>query len=539
MNGHVFDHEAERKLPVSKLFGLATLIVIGGIGTVGWRSLHSNVRAAGAATGPNSAAQALFLRRTSLESRAETSALIDAAAAGNGELVDDLIRRGVDADSKDAAGRTALASAIASGETGIVRRLFSAGAKLSGGGELQLAAEHDDANLIELLLSAGASVDGRAKNMDDATALHIASECGHEHSVAALLKAKADIEVVDARGYTPLSRATLLGRGNVVQLLIQGGADARRADLKRRTALHFAAAVGDVDSLRALLNSKADAGAVDAYGWTALHYAAAHGRANLVPLLAKSMDHTLLDARTSRGATALHLAARRGEAACVAALLDAGLDASIRDSDGRSARDLAAADLNGEPWIRLGAKSKTQGARQPDPALLDCAVRRPKICICSRQARSLREPLVLLDLAIWEDGATVFAPWSASGSREYLAGVLPAAQLVSVLRDLDETGWLDSEAPKVDRTLRDCVELTLARNGEYQRCTWDEVERADLALDATNRAALADWSLGWARAGDVLDSARPSSTQAMSFVMVRGSFRGISFAGDPHAAWMD
>lgn len=544
MGGHVFDHEAKRKPPLSTGLAAVGLVVLGLLGARLWSALHSNVLAADARVDGLNAAENALARLKLSDPRAAAAALVLAAAAGNVELVDDLLGYGVEANSRDASGRSALCAAVAAGETSIARTLLSAGAKLGEGtratdSELHLAAAHDDALLIDLLIDSGAPLEAHAADLDGASALHVASECGNEHSLAALIRADALVDFADTRGFTALTRATLLGRTAVVQILIKSGADVTRVDRRQRTALHFAAAVGDADCVRALLDAGADAQAVDQYGWTALHYAAAYGRANLVPILARVMEHAALDARNSRGMTALHLAARRGESPCVQALLDLGVDMSLRDQAGRSAGEVAPQDLNGEPWKRLWPIAPVPAARQPDPVLLDCAERRPKICVCTRQARNFREPLVLLDLAIWEDGATVFAPWSANGTRDYVAGSLAPSAVENVFRDLNETGWLDTDAPAIDRTKRDSVELTIARKEKYQRIAWDEVERADLAQDLQNRAAIVDWSLGWARARDVLRAARPRSTQVMSFVLVRGAFRGLVFEDGPHAPWME
>jgi cytohesin len=544
MSRHVFDHEAERGRSFPTGLALVTLLVLSAVGTALWRMTRPEVRASAPADADALATNSTPARKATRYQLAEASSLVEAAGAGKTELVADLLRRGVDANAKDATGRSALSAAVAAGESEAALELLSAGATLARlsrerGSELHVAVAHDDEALIDGLVRAGAALDAPASALDGATALHVASELGREHAVAALIRAKADIDAVDAHGFTPLARATLLGRAPIVELLVRSGADSHRVDGKRRTPLHHAAAAGDEESVRLLLSIHADTRATDEFGWTALHYAAAHGRANLIAPLAKAMPPSLLDARNSRGATALHLAARHGEAACVLALLDAGLDPSIRDLDGRRARDLAPLEWSDEAWNRLGAIPPVSAAHQRDPALLDSASRRPEVFVCTRQAGAAHDPLVLLDLAIWDDGVVVFAPWSADGSREFVAGVLAPSLRECVSRDLDETGWLDEQAPRFDRTGRDCVEIAIARDGKSRRTAWDEVQRADMVPESSNRAALAEWSLGWARARDVLRSARPLTTQAMSFVAVRGSFRGLSFEGSPHASWMD
>jgi len=539
----MFDHEAERKPALSTGLVAAALLGLGALGTTWWIAASS--RAGRRAEPPRTPVAPSETSVAKLSNaRAETAALVEAAAAGDVELAEDLLSRGADANGKDAKGRSALSAALAAGEVGLARKLLAAGAKpeeKTGGGrsDLHLAAAQDDEQLIELLVHAGARVDARAAELENATALHVAADTGRERAATALIRAGADIDAVDARGFTPLVHAALLARSRVAQLLIRSGADSRRVDARRRTPLHFAAAAGDEECVRALLSVHADARAVDELGWTPLHFAAVHGRANVVALLVQSGERALLDMRTARGATALHLAARSGEPRCVQALLDAGLDASARDESGRSARDFAPPDVDGEPWTRLGAPVEPPAERAPERQLLDAAERRPLLCVCTRQARASGEPRVLLDFALWEDGAAVLAAWSANNTREYVAGTFAPPEAECVLRDLEETGWLGADDSKVDRMHRDCVEVAVVRDGKLLRAAWDEVQHSDLAVDGQSRAALADGSSSWARARDVLRSARPRSTRAMSSVLVRGAFRGLSFEDGARAAWME
>jgi len=222
----------------------------------------------------------------------------------------------------------------------------------------------------------------------------------------------------------------------------------------------------------------------------------------------------------------------------VRALLDAGLDPSLRDECGRSAPDLAPPDVGGDPWTRLGSRA-APGDRAPEPRLLDAAPRRPTVFVCTRQARAAGEPRVLLDFALWEDGAVVLAPLGADGSRDYVAGAFAPSAAECVLRDLEETGWLDANDPGLDRLRRDCVEVGVWRDGKLSRAGWDEVQHADVGADGQSRAALADGSASWARARDVLRSARPPATLPISAVLVRGQFRGLSLENGARAPWLE
>ncbi len=535
MGATSFDHDAGRKLPPSSRFVASVLLVIGVAATATWALFGRGVQASEPRASGYAAAKSAIL----------PSALVSAAGSGAGELVESLLNRGVDPNACDAAGRSALRSAIEAGETRIARRLLLAGAKLSkprdaSAAELHLAAALDDAELIAQLIAAGADVNRKADDRCAATALHIAGENGREHSAAALLGAGADVNCRDLQGFTPLARAALLGQASMLKFLAGREADLRVKDERGRSALQLAAAVGGVESVRILLTKGADPRSADDHGWTALHEAAAHGRMEVVAELLGVLGRTGLEAKTSRGATALHLAARHGDSNCVRALLQAGAEVRERDLDGRVARDLAPRESASEPWNLLGfATTQTVQSRPRSSVLLDSGGQRPAICLCSRPAKPSRASRSILELAIWEDGAVVFAPWSKDGTRNYVAGVLTPSAVQSALLDLEESGWLDATALPVDDVARDRVELMTVSRGTLKRALWDEVDRLEQASGLCSRAALADWSLERAKANDVLRNARPERTQTISSVLVRGKFRGLSFEDGARASWME
>ncbi len=534
MGASSFDHDAGRKLPPSSRFAASILLAIVLAGAATWAMFGANVRAAPPRSNPGG-----------VPADADSpAALVLAAESGNAELLESMLARGVDPNAFDDSGQSALCAAIRAGETQIARRLLLAGAKLSDRRrtppvELHLAAAHDDAELIDKLIDAGAAVDQRLDDQDRGSALHVAGENGMELTIAALLRFRADIDALDGRGFTPLARAVLLARTAVVKQLVERRANLRVKDLRGRDALQLACAVGDVDSVRVLLAAGADARSVDEHGWSALHQAAARGRIEVVRALVAVLDLRSLNVRTLRGATALHLAARRGDSDCTRVLLNAGADARIRDIEGRVARDLAPREAANDPWTSLGPATASSVPTRPGAVLLDSAERRPLISVCSRSRSTLRGPQLILDLAIFEDGAVVFAPWSSDGTRDYVAGALPPSAVQTLLLDLEECGWFDDAVPPLDPAQHDRVELTIERGGAQKRIVWDELAHPEQDGITFSRAALADWSLGRSLVTDVLRGARPAATQAISFVLVRGQFRGLAFEHGAHAAWME
>ncbi len=119
-------------------------------------------------------------------------------------------------------------------------------------------------------------------------------------------------------------------------LLATPGIDVELRANNGNTALMMAAYKSNLVAVQALL---AKGARVNQPGWTAMHYAAAGGDPDIVRLLAK--HHAELDARTPALLTPLMVAAREGKEDAVAALLEAGANATLKGGEGLSASEIA------------------------------------------------------------------------------------------------------------------------------------------------------------------------------------------------------
>jgi len=81
-------------------------------------------------------------------------------------------------------------------------------------------------------------------------------------------------------------------------------------------------------------------------------------------------------------------------------------------------------------------------------------------------------------------------------------------------------------------------DLTLTRDSGTLRSLWDELERSEVDSSVASRAAQVEQMLAWACVRDILRGVRPESTQDLAFVLVQGSFRGLSFEDGAQADWM-
>jgi ankyrin repeat protein len=146
-------------------------------------------------------------------------------------------------------------------------------------------ARKGDVERVSFLLKVGAEVG--AADAEGWTALHWASEEGHEPIVRLLLDGGADARAAttDADGETPLHLASQRGHESMVRLLLDKGANVGARTTVRVTALHLASEYGREPVVRLLLERDADVGALDVWGWTPLHIASTCGREPVVRLL--------------------------------------------------------------------------------------------------------------------------------------------------------------------------------------------------------------------------------------------------------------
>jgi len=215
-----------------------------------------------------------------------------AARYGKEDIVNLLLSKGDDANTKSRAGRTPLHEACKYGHVAV--------AKL-------------------LLEQYGAKIE--APDEDGKTPLHLACDYGKDAVAKLLLEAESvAINTRDIHGKTPLHLATAGGHEDIVRLLCQRKASIE-PDEEKITPLHFAASKGLAKIVQLLLEtaSPTDITAVDQGGWTALHHAASqkfNGQCKIVSqLLDKEKD--LLEKTSTDGQTALFIAAYYGNAEVV------------------------------------------------------------------------------------------------------------------------------------------------------------------------------------------------------------------------------
>jgi ankyrin repeat protein len=217
------------------------------------------------------------------------------------------------------------------------------------------AAEKKDKDAIRALIKQRADVN--AAQPDGTTALHWAAHWNDAELVNLLLSAGANSKAVNRYGATPLSEAVVSGSAAMIEALLRGGADPNTVVTKDgETVLMTAAHAGNADAVRILLIRGVDVNARENYkGQTALMWAASERHPAVVKLLlekgadwkVRSFDRETKPPKLSAassispiargGFTALLFAAREGDVESAKAMLDAGVDINYGDIDNTTA----------------------------------------------------------------------------------------------------------------------------------------------------------------------------------------------------------
>lgn len=234
--------------------------------------------------------------------------LIAAAAAGKSEAVTYLVKHGADTTAKDDLGKTALI----------------------------YAANFDDAKTLQDLVA----LDKTSLNLPDNTgntALIYASQKGFINNVKVLLGAGANINYRNpTTGLSALSAAAAEGNLPLIKLLVKNGkADVNLPDIAGRTPIFYAVEKDQVEALRLLLSLGADPNAKDNNGVTALMRSSSknHQACQQELLRQKTID---VNAKDNQGRNAVTYSAYAADTLPAKELLAAKADINTADLQGNT-----------------------------------------------------------------------------------------------------------------------------------------------------------------------------------------------------------
>jgi ankyrin repeat protein len=184
-----------------------------------------------------------------------------AAHAGDAARIAQLAAAGADLNARDQYGRTPLHVATFARQRSAIEALAKAGAKLDllesdRYDAVTIASVADDEATLGLLLALGASAK-QVTSRYDGTALIAAAHLGHDGVVRRLIAAGAPLDHVNNLHWTAVIESIVLGDGGArhqrtLQALIGAKANLQLADRTGRTPLQLAQTRGYADMVRLL-----------------------------------------------------------------------------------------------------------------------------------------------------------------------------------------------------------------------------------------------------------------------------------------------
>ena len=283
--------------------------------------------------------------------------LLDMVASGQREKINDLLKVGINLNTTDDKGRTALHIAVETGALDIVSLLISQGAKIDvqdnrGRTPLLIAVNNDDLETIQLLSDAGAdfSITDKEGNspasisffkptsllrylvneenvnnpaIDGRPLLHVSAGLGLCDYLEVLLDKGADTTLRNNQGFSALDSALT---PKVSYKQIQCAAELVRAGSlppKNEEWLYIFDPISTNN-----LNIRSE------YGATAMHHAAEHNHIGMIQYLIK--NEAEIAARNLPGDTALHIAIRKGYGTIANLLIRAGADVDEKNYSGNA-----------------------------------------------------------------------------------------------------------------------------------------------------------------------------------------------------------
>jgi ankyrin repeat protein len=325
-------------------------------------------------------------------------AFIQRAQQGDIQAVKVFLAAGMDPNTKDAKGNTALMYAVAENRTELIKVLLKAKANVNekndGQTALSWSAARGKLDAVHLLLDHGA--DAQTINQAFVTA----AEYAHTDVMHALLEKGAKLNEVGSEALLRAADSMLVGvpdqdRSDTVTFLCSLGVDVNAKDNEGWTALLSAADRDRASLVQTLVdrgadvNAKCDCTGYLSGGWTALMIAAREGHDDIARILVAK--HADVNLKNNLSQTALVEAANKGRADVVRTLLDNGADANAKDIHGRT--PLMEAALEGhvdvvQTLLQRGAHVHDRDAQGRTAMQLATVADRVEIIPLLRQAQS-------------------------------------------------------------------------------------------------------------------------------------------------------
>ncbi|MEM6573557.1 MAG: ankyrin repeat domain-containing protein [Pseudomonadota bacterium] len=236
----------------------------------------------------------------------------------------------------------------------------------NGDSAAHFASQLGDTQILGLLSTHRANLN--LENQQGKTPLATAAGAGMWPALELLLG--HDVAVNPARGAAPLAEAALLARDDPagVELLLRHKADVNHRGKLGRTALMGAALRGNAQIADALLAAGADVNARDDFGNTALMEAARSGANGVLERLVFWNPETEHRDKPGRTALLVAVSSTRADAETIRLLMAMGAEPDVSNREGRKAGDLAAAAGRWRIADALGTRNAPAPVAEPAAA---------------------------------------------------------------------------------------------------------------------------------------------------------------------------
>lgn len=189
------------------------------------------------------------------------SNLIICADTGNYEMIESMLKRGVNPNYSVDNGITPLMLAVDNGHYKITKILIDYGADVNakpydGNSAIFAAVRNNNDSIAELLINSNANLN--EKNDQNLTPLHYACGFGYPYLTSLLIEKGAKINEKDINGNTPLMCSVYAGANISADILIESGANVNSADNNGNTPLMVAAQFNDTLLIQKLYSAGAD-----------------------------------------------------------------------------------------------------------------------------------------------------------------------------------------------------------------------------------------------------------------------------------------
>jgi uncharacterized protein len=277
------------------------------------------------------------------------SPLLEACLNGDAVIAERLLNAGADPNSTQPEGETALMTSARTGNIDVVKTLLDRGARVNqkenwrGQTALMWAAAEKHPAVVQVLIAHGADVNARSRVFDFTalppkqgsvpmnyprggfTALLFTARQDDLESSRALLNGKADVNLADPDGSTPLLEAIVNLHFDLAAFLLDHGADPNARDRNGRSPLYAAVDMHSLDT-----STRPDPTPPDRLNSLDLIKALlarhANPNAQLITFIAPRGPLDVADYTLGAGATAFLRAAKSDDLEVMRLLLDHGAD---------------------------------------------------------------------------------------------------------------------------------------------------------------------------------------------------------------------